>query len=113
MTTKEKVLKAYELLATSEIALHIEGLNLLDEARAEDYVTVMETEHELDQYKVLQITAIKETTDIYLSDMENNLVQHETGYMLTSVAPGKYKILFGIDKKPITIELTQDMKVNE
>lgn len=113
MTTRDKVFKAYELLATDSIASHMDGLNLLDEARREDMEAVMRAEHEIDQYKFLSITAKDEKTDIYLVDPEGHPVQHEKGFMQTSVAPGKYLIYFGFPSTPRQINLIKDTNVHE
>lgn len=113
MTIREKVLRAYELLATEWIENHLDGLNLLEEARKEDPRAVMLVEQEIDQYKTLEIIANDPNTYIYLDDTEGNLVQREKGAMLTSVAPGKYDIYFGKSKEPKRIDLTKDMTVHE
>jgi hypothetical protein len=109
----EKCKRAYDLLANGDIAEHMEGLLLLDEARTLDAETVMRYEHEIDQYKMLTINATKPTTGIYLTDDQDNLVQQETGFMQTSVAPGTYFVRFGRKSEPRRIDLTSDMSVDQ
>lgn len=113
MTVRDKVLKAYDLLATDDVALHMQGLNLLDEARAEDHVTAYAVENEIDQHKVLQVTAKKKGTYIYLSDESGHLVQQDKGEMFTSVKPGTYYLQFGRDGEKIKLDLTKDRTFKE
>lgn len=113
MTTLEKIKKAYDLLANGDISEHMQALRLLDEARREDPESVMRYEHEIDQYKMLSITATKPKTIIYLADEDGNLVDQQTGIMMTSVAPGTYFVHFGKKGEKRRIDLTCDMELKE
>lgn len=109
----EKCKKAYDLLANGDIAEHMQGLLLLDEARDLDAATVVQYEHEIDQYKMLTVESTNPTTVIYLADDQGNLVQQETGFLQTSVAPGTYFVQFGRRGENRRIDLTRDMKVEQ
>lgn len=117
MTRSEQALdlskRAYDLLANGDIEEHIQALQMLDEARQLDAEAVMRYEHEVDQYKMLSITATKPTTIIYLTDEQGNLVQQETGVMQASVSPGTYFIHFGMKGEKQRIDLTRDMEFKQ
>ena len=49
-TAREKAMRGYELLATDDIAQHIAGLRLLDEARKEDPGGMLRLEQEMEQH---------------------------------------------------------------
>lgn len=110
---RELALKGYHYLTSSNIGDHIEGLQMLDEARKIDYEAVRQLDQELECYKSLQITAFDPKTIIYVADEGDNLVQQETGYMNTSLVPGRYLIYFGIKSKPRKINLVNDLKIEE
>jgi hypothetical protein len=59
------------------------------------------------------VIAVDPKTIIYVADEEDNLVQQETGYMDTSLVPGRYLIYFGIKSKPRKIDLINDIKIEE
>lgn len=113
MNAREKTLKAYHLLTTDDIDLHMEGLCLLEEARKEDYEEVLKVEWEISQYKFLQITSIDPKTTIYLTDTEENLVSQANGQLDVDVAPGTYVIHFGLKGYKKTIQLTKDTQIHE
>jgi hypothetical protein len=110
---RELALKGYDYLTSSNIGDHIEGLQMLDEARKIDYEAVRQLDHELERHKSLQITAFDPKTIIYVADEEDNLVQQEIGYMHTSLVPGRYLVYFGIKSNPRKINLVNDLKIEE
>jgi hypothetical protein len=110
---RELALKGYDYLTSNNIGDHIEGLQMLDEARKIDYESVCQLDQELECYRSLQIKAFDPKTIIYVADEENNLVQQEIGYMHTSLVPGRYLIYFGIKSVPRKIDLVTDIKIEE
>ncbi len=66
------------------------------------------------KYKKLKITATDPNMDIYLSDEDGALVQHEKGIMNTSIMGGTYYISFGLhDPNKREIDLNEDMEVRQ
>jgi hypothetical protein len=110
---RELASRSYDLLANGDLAEHMQALRMLDEARALDAEAVMRYEHEVDQYKVLQVSAKKPTTEIYLADEQGNLVQKEVGEMLASVAPGVYFVHFGKKGEKRRVDLVKDTAIQE
>jgi hypothetical protein len=77
------------------------------------YKKLLQYEHELEQHKMLSVTASNEEIVIYLADEKNNLVQQEIGFLQTSVLPGIYWVQFGLNGEKRQIHLTKDMEISQ
>ena len=63
------------------------------------------------EYIDLSVYATEIGTEIWISDDEGNLVQKGIGMVKTSLAPGKYKVRFGLDGDDKEIELKSQTTV--
>lgn len=64
------------------------------------------------KYHSLKITATN-PKDIWLSDDEGNLVQHEDVLMDTSLIPGDYFVEFGLGNKQYPIKLDKNLEFKQ
>jgi hypothetical protein len=64
-------------------------------------------------YRRLVIVASSSTTDIWLGDDKDHLVQKENGILDTRVMEGDYIVEFGLGATAYSIHLTVDVRYTE